>query len=320
MGAIREVDWRLRSQEVSRAYREAAAVPNVKGEKRSVLVVAATHDEIKSVTHAIRQDRTLAGELTEGRTFTQHVALNWTEAQKKQIKNYQPGQILEFHKSVKGVGKNEALEVVSSTNVAVTARNANGSAVEITTRHANAFAVFEKHDIQVSAGDKLLLQSNWREKGFRATNGELVTVSSVESGAIHLDDGRQIPAGYRQFTHGYAVTAHKSQGKTVDYQIIAAERMAQDLFYVSASRGREGLTVITSDSVALQEAIGVSGDRQSASELARRAAAPVTRECDDFRLYQAQQYIAQRPAPAQQLIQPEIINRHVNHPGISIGF
>jgi hypothetical protein len=52
MGAIREVDWRLRGQEVSRAYREAAAIPNTKGEARSVLVVAATHDEIKSVTHA----------------------------------------------------------------------------------------------------------------------------------------------------------------------------------------------------------------------------------------------------------------------------
>jgi hypothetical protein len=55
MGAIREVDWHLRAQEVSKAYREAAVVPNVKGEARSVLVVAATHDEIKSATHAIRQ-------------------------------------------------------------------------------------------------------------------------------------------------------------------------------------------------------------------------------------------------------------------------
>jgi ATP-dependent exoDNAse (exonuclease V) alpha subunit len=41
---------------------------------------------------------------------------------------------------------------------------------------------------------------------------------------------------------GYAVTAHRSQGKTVDFEIIAAERMAQDLFYVSATRAREGLT------------------------------------------------------------------------------
>lgn len=85
---------------------------------------------------------------------------------------------------------------------------------------------------------------------------------------IRLEDGRQLPAEYRQFTHGYAVTAHRSQGKTVDFEVIAAERMAQDLFYVSATRAREGLIVVTSDCLALQEAIGVSGDRRSATELA----------------------------------------------------
>jgi ATP-dependent exoDNAse (exonuclease V) alpha subunit len=126
-------------------------------------------------------------------------------------------------------------------------------AVQVTARQANAFAVFEKQSIEVSGGDKLLLQANWGDKSFRATNGELVTVAGVEPSSINLGDGRQLPAEYRQFTHGYAVTAHKSQGKTVDFQIIAAERMAQDLFYVSASRGREGLTVITSDSLGLQE-------------------------------------------------------------------
>ena len=131
MGAIREVDWRLRAQEVSQAYREAAGVPNIKGEARSVLVVAATHDEIKSVTYAIRQDRKRAGELTQGETFTQHTALNWTEAQKKQTKNYQAGQVLRFHKAVKGVAKNEALEVVSADKSGVTARKASGETVTV---------------------------------------------------------------------------------------------------------------------------------------------------------------------------------------------
>jgi conjugative relaxase-like TrwC/TraI family protein len=322
MGAIREVDWRLRAQEVSKAYREAAAVPNVKGQARSVLVVAATHDEIKSVTYAIRQDRQRVGELSKGETFVQHTALNWTEAQKKRTKNYQPGQVLEFHKAVKGVAKNEALEVVSADKSAITVRKANGETLKISGRQAKSFGVFEKQDLEVSAGDKLLLQANWRAKNFRATNGELVTVARVETGLIKLDDGRQLPVEYRQFTHGYAVTAHRSQGKTVDFEIIAAERMAQDLFYVSATRAREGLTVIASDSLGLQESIGVSGDRQSASELARRAAtappAQALAHDDLFRLYQSQQ--AQQKVP-QPVLQQEL-NHHVSvhHTGLGIGF
>jgi conjugative relaxase-like TrwC/TraI family protein len=320
MGAIREVDWRLRAQAVSQAYREAAAVPNSKGQARSVLVVAATHDEIKSVTHAIRQDRMRAGEIAKGAAFIHHTALNWTEAQKRQTDKYRPGQMLGFHKAVKGVAKNEALEVVSADSSGISARNANGETLKITGRQAKAFGVFEKQDLEVSAGDKLLLQANWREKNFRATNGELVTVAGVDSGSIQLEDGRLLPSGYRQFTHGYAVTAHRSQGKTVDFEIIAAERMAQDLFYVAATRAREGLTVITSDTLGLQESIGVSGDRQSAMELARRAAKanPIraAKVDDDFRLYQEQQGQQNSRSP---ILQQEV-NQYVHPTGLGIGF
>jgi conjugative relaxase-like TrwC/TraI family protein len=325
MGAIREVDWRLRAQEVSKAYREASVVPNAKGEARSVLVVAATHDEIKSITYAVRQDKKRAGELAEGRIFQQHTALNWTEAQKKQTKNYQRGQMLAFHKAVKGVAKNEALEVVSADKSGITARKADGQMMKMTDRQVKAFGVFEKNDFEVAAGDKLLLQANWRDKTFKATNGELVTVASVDEGRIRLQDGRQMPAEYRRFTHGYAVTAHRSQGKTVDFEIIAAERMAQDLFYVSATRAREGLTVITSDSVGLQESIGVSGDRQSAMELARRASKAAPSKALDFndlyQAYQAQQQLSKKPAQAEQILQKEI-SRDVNrsYSGQGIGF
>ena len=46
---------------------------------------------------------------------------------------------------------------------------------------------------------------------------------------------------YREFTHGYAVTAHRSHSKTVDHVIVSADVMKQELFYVAASRGREGI-------------------------------------------------------------------------------
>ena len=64
-------------------------------------------------------------------------------------------------------------------------------------------ACLKSETLEISAGDRLLLQANWKEKGrngFRATNGELVTVASIEGGAIRLKDGRQLPAAYKQFT------------------------------------------------------------------------------------------------------------------------
>jgi len=245
-------------------------------------------------------------------TFYRHVrVLNWTEAQKRRVNNYKPGQILEFHRAVKGVARHESLEVVSVDNGSgVVARNSNGRTVNLTQKQAGAYHVFERETIEVSAGDKLLLQANRRIKGFKATNGELVTVAGVSQDGITLEDGRRLPTDYRLFFHGYAVTAHRSQGKTVDYEIIAAERMSHDLFYVSATRAREGLMVVTSDSLTLRESIGISGDRQSATELSQRTAVakPRTTTSPDelFRLYQQQQIDRSQHQRQQTIPVPEI--------------
>ena len=89
------------------------------------------------------------------------------------------------------------------------------------------------------------MTANRREAGFHATNGEIVRVSRVDDrGRVHLDDGRTIPSSFKHFDYGYAVTAHRSQGQSVDTVVIAGETMSRELFYVAASRGREQLTVI----------------------------------------------------------------------------
>lgn len=103
------------------------------------------------------------------------------------------------------------------------------------------------------------------------TNGELVTVSGVDGqGRVQLQDGRVLPEAYRHFDYGYAVTAHRSQGKSVDAVVISGDAMKKELFYVAASRGRESVTVVTSARELLRESVACSGARQSASELARK--------------------------------------------------
>jgi hypothetical protein len=105
----------------------------------------------------------------------------------------------------------------------------------------------------------------------------MVTVSHVdERGQLHLEDGRMIPSTYKNFDYGYAVTAHRSQGQSVDAVVIAGETMSRELFYVAPTRGREHLTVITSDKAQLAESMGQSGARLSASELVRTMHARVT--------------------------------------------
>jgi ATP-dependent exoDNAse (exonuclease V) alpha subunit len=206
--------------------------------------------------------------LGDGETLHRHIPLQWTEAQKKDISNYQPDQVLVFHRASHGIEKYEALAVTNVSGSSIHTINGRGEEKSVSLTQARSFSVHERTEIEVASGDKLLMMGNRKEPGFRATNGELTTVRSVERGIINLEDGRSVPANYREFTHGYAVTAHRSQGKTVDHVIVSADVMKQELFYVAASRGREGISIVTSDVERLGESLGVSMARPSAIELA----------------------------------------------------
>jgi hypothetical protein len=262
MSAVREVAISERAVAVANAYDAAAG--------QSRLVVCATHDEIDRVTDAIRERRKTRGEVCEGVVLTRHVSLSWTAAQKSDFQNYRVGQILAFHRAVKSIARNDTVEIVRVASSGLVVRCANGAECTISRKQAASFDVVEARPIEVSFGDRLLLTANRREHGLRITNGELVTVSAVDAtGRIQLDDGRTLPSNYRSFAHGYAVTAHRSQGKTVDSVIISGDSMPKELFYVAASRGRQSVTVITSDKERLQETVARSMARPSASELLR---------------------------------------------------
>jgi ATP-dependent exoDNAse (exonuclease V) alpha subunit len=186
--------------------------------------------------------------------------------------NYKSGQVLLFHRSSRGAEKHEALTVERTEKSGIVARDQHGMERTVSPTQARSFSVHECQQIEVAPGDRLLLTGNRGAADFRATNGELVKVRDVDGGRIHLEDGRTLPVNYHEFDHGYAVTAHRSQGKTVDAVILSADAMKQELFYVGASRGRQEIVVVTSDREQLRNLLGVSTARPSATELAREQA------------------------------------------------
>jgi conjugative relaxase-like TrwC/TraI family protein len=274
MGAVQEVSFEDRAQFVATLYRAEQNQLNQRGQQPQVLVVAPTHEEIGRLTDAIRRERFAAGELGDPIDWERQVSLSWTDAQKRDVRRYEPGQRLVFHSAVAGIAKYETLTVERIEKDSILARNSAGELRTVTSRESKKFDVQEARPIEIASGDRLLLTANRRSAEFRTTNGELVTVARVEEGQIHLEDGRTLPADYKQFAHGYVVTAHRSQGKTVDSNIVVGDRMARELFYVAVSRGRERVAVVTSDTELFRESLGISGARQSATELAREQRKP----------------------------------------------
>jgi len=263
MGAVAEFPGDELHGSAAKSYLKALA------ENKSALLVAPTWNEIEAVTKKVRRELKLAGRLAgEEKEFQVFDSLSWTEAQKRDARQYRPGMAILFHRTTHGFDKNETVLVVAVENDSLKVQHTDGSENIFLLDAGIACDVGEKRKLKVAAGDKLLLQSNWQKK---FVNGELVEVKAVQGDSVLLADGRVIPAEYRTFTHGYAVTSHAAQGKTVDEVLLVASSRSlpainQEQFYVSISRGRERCQVFTDDAEMLRSHVTRSSARLAAVE------------------------------------------------------
>jgi ATP-dependent exoDNAse (exonuclease V) alpha subunit len=270
MGAVVELSGNQIYDSAAQSYLKS------RKQNKSSLLVAPTWAEIEAVTEKVRAELkssgVLGGEEKEFRVFD---SLSWTEAQKRDVRQYRAGQVLNFHRTTHGFSKGESAEVVQVSDDSLKLRRPDGSETSVQLgRGSAAFDVGEARTLKIAAGDKLLLQANWRKK---IINGELVEAKSVQGDSILLADGRIIPSDYRTFTHGYAVTSHAAQGKTVDEVLVVASSRSlaainQQQFYVSISRGRERCQVFTDDKDLLRSHVTHPNARVAAVEVVPGAA------------------------------------------------
>lgn len=270
LGALHEADEETRYPLLASEY-----VNSLKANK-SALVVSPTWREISRVTQEVRTQLKAAGLLAREETeLTVHHASKWTRAQKRDLRNYQAKMVLTFHKGAKEFVAGEWAEVVKVEPDALAVRKRNGQMVTVTKKQVGCFDVAVRVKLPVAPGERLLIQSNRKPDGL--FNGQIVTVRQVKAdGRVLLTDGRSIAPDFRAFTHGYCVTSHGSQGRTVDHVYVAvdsASAQAANLnqFYVSASRGREQVKVFTDDIEFLRQAVTRSAARLSATDLLERA-------------------------------------------------
>ncbi len=255
----------------------AAAYVNTTQQGRSALLVSPTWAEIEAVTGKVREALKARGLLgSQEQAVRAFDSLSWTSAQKTNPDLYRPGHHVRFTRPSGPFDKGELAEVITTGGDTLKLRRADGSQVAFTpSRVAGCIDVGEARELKVSPGDWLLLQANAVAAHQRFTNGERVQVKRLTDGAttLELTDGRVLPADYRTFTHGYAVTSHSSQGKTVDEVLVVASSksfpaVSQEQFYVSISRARERVHIFTDDTETLRRRVGDSRERMAALELA----------------------------------------------------
>jgi conjugative relaxase-like TrwC/TraI family protein len=258
LGWVREIGDGDRDRRLAADY-----VQSVAG-GRTALVVSPTHAEGRRIASAIRDSLRKKGKIKgEERTFRVLENASLTEAERGDAVNYFPGDVLVFNQNAKG-------GFLRGQKVTVDRGN------PLPLDQAARFQAFHAATLNLSAGDVVRITRNGQtaDRKHRLDNGSMYRIKRFDAhGDIVLENGWKIDKDFGFLDHGYVVTSHASQSKTVDRVFIGQSSQSfpassREQFYVSASRGRYQATVYTDDKRALLEAISQSDERPSATELA----------------------------------------------------
>jgi conjugative relaxase-like TrwC/TraI family protein len=253
---IREIPDDERDRQLAADYVQAVR------QGKSALVVSPTHAEGDRITTEIRKLLRQSGKLGDDeRTFTVLENANLTEAERGDAVNYAPGDVLQFHQNAKGFTRGERVTVDGNRPLPL--------------NHAARFQAFHSTTITLAPGDVVRMTRNGMttDGKHRLNNGSLYRIDRFDGkGNIVLDNGWTVGKGFSHLTHGYVVTSHASQGKTVDRVFVGQSSQSfpassREQFYVSCSRARERVTIYTDNKDDLREAIDQSDERVSATEL-----------------------------------------------------
>ena len=267
-GAVKEIP------DAQTLFRAAAEdYVNTVQKNQSCLVISPVWSDIHRFTDRVRPLLRAVGFLQgQERPLQSYTSFQWEEESKRDIRNYQPGDTISFHKNFSGFSKGQYVTVEVRQGETLAVRDETGKQSPFDPSRASGFDVGLSRSIPVAVGERLLLKSNSKPHDLR--NGEIVQVKGFrEDGSIELKDERVIPPGFRHLAHGYATTSHAAQGKSVDKGILL---MADDGLragnlrqaYVSHSRFEQDHVTYTTDKAAAADAMATPADRQLAVEIA----------------------------------------------------
>lgn len=259
--------WIVETPEIERAI--AADYLAARDGGKDHIAVAPTHAVIRAATAEIRSGLIERGMLgSEASTVTISESLAMTTAQKRDLRNYEPDQLITFTQRVEGFATARAYTVEDIVDGSVLLRSHTGKLLAINIAAVAArIDVARRREIDLRTGDRIMVRANDTKANLR--NSEVLTFDSLNaSGGIRTREGKIIPPGMLALVYGYVITSHKSQGQTRGYAGIVGGFDAKAI-YVSATRAKHAVRIYTPDKQALFRSAERPGSRLAALEAFR---------------------------------------------------
>ena len=249
-------------------------------------VMAPSHELRQAINGHIRERLAREGRVHGPAMGSERlVSKGYTNAEKALADNYEPGDVVAFHRPYKriGVEKGDERRVtgIDRRAGAVLLADGEGGSVawkpeEIGGRRGGS-EVYKVEEIELRAGDRIRWTRN--DAGLGLVNSRTAEVLGVANGRVtfRLEDGKTLELGrgdpqLRHLDHAWASTVHAFQGRTVDNVIAAMEARHKHLttqksFYVEISRARDRAELVTDDAAELRAQLQtVTGERIAALE------------------------------------------------------
>jgi conjugative relaxase-like TrwC/TraI family protein len=251
-----------------------------KEERSEVLLIAQTHAMRADITHPIRDQLKIENELT-GKEFDPERLVNrhMLPSQKENHHFYNQGDVLVFHKDVKGRFK--AGDHCRVTDIDYEKGELTLEGREKTFKPSdparNACEVYESRNIRLQNGEMIRFTRGDKNHGIE--NGDRMTLEKITSRKVTLKDENgdtqvldRADNAFKHIDYGYSLTVHAAQGITADHVIGVFESdmggmTDQQSFGVVATRARKSVAIFTNDIEQLSETLELStGDRMMAIE------------------------------------------------------
>lgn len=268
LGWVREIDHGGRYWVMAQGYLSTIREKKKNKKPKTALCVSPTHAECARVTAFIRSALKQDGKLGEERTLPVWIPSYLTDPEKADATQYEPGDMLQWHQNSPGHVSGSRLRVEE------------GAALPLD--HSERFEVFRPSELPLAVHDRIRITKNGQTKDGKHAlkNGMLVTLDGyTKQGDLIVNKNWIISKDWGHIAHGYCVTSHHAEGRSVDkvFAAMSSESFGatnQRTAYVAWTRGKEQAVVFTDSKEALQRAIERPDQPISAVEFAEESGTP----------------------------------------------
>jgi len=231
----------------------------IKSGTDSAIAIVSKNEQRKEFNETIRNELKNANIVSKAGVKVEILeAKKMTDFDKKQISNYEKGDVL---KTSKFMGDMKANSEVKITNV-----NKNSKTVDVEyktkfdkTKTATfnmektaKFESFKCRDIELAKGDKVIFTKN--TKGFEnGKTGEIISVNKELKTAKISIDGKESKVDFskeKHLDHGYSMTSHKTQGMDTKQAFVyneAKDSNNKNSGYTEVTRAETNVKYYTDD-------------------------------------------------------------------------